>query len=42
MKTSFLMRSQSGLGISLLKVYEMDQRPSFVTFLEPTNKKTLI
>lgn len=39
MKTSFLMRSQSGLGISLLKVYEMDQRPSFVTFLEPTNKK---
>lgn len=34
------MRSQSGLRISLLKVYEMYQCPSFVTFLDPTNKKT--
>lgn len=33
------MRSQSGLGIFLLKVYERYQCPSFVTFLDPTNKK---
>ena len=33
------MRSQSGLGIFLLKVYERYQCPSFVTFLDPTNNK---